>query len=423
MSPEPVIQVEGISKRYQIGVRRKHNRLLEQLADAVRTPFRRIRSFGRSSYRSQDSIWALKNVSFEVYPGEVLGLIGANGAGKSTLLKILSRITCPTEGQAVLRGRVGSLLEIGTGFHGELTGRENIYVSGAILGMQKEEIRRQFDAIVSFAGVEKYLDTPVKRYSSGMRVRLGFAVAAHLQPEILLIDEVLAVGDAEFQAKCLGRMDSIARGGRTILFVSHNLEAMQQLCPRSLLLEDGRLVEQGDTPDLVRAYLDSGADRGGHLDMQQDAPKANVHTAQWFSPSALRVLADDGSTTDRVRSDRPFTIEVEYELLRRVHHMQLTLEITTHQGERIAVIEDSSVQDRIDPGACVSRCHVPAGLFSRGVLRLGLDVREPRTKERYHCPALISVCIDTAVLDPSMNDRALIRPCCRWEFHQNSQVI
>src|SRR5712691_3252284 len=222
------IRVEGLGKRYRIGERERYRALRDTIADAIKAPLRRLRS-GRPSL-VDNTIWALRDVSLEVAPGEVFGVIGHNGAGKSTLLKILSRITAPSEGRAELRGRVGSLLEVGTGFHPELTGRENVYLNGAILGMRRSEVRRKFDDIVAFAEVEQFLDTPVKRYSSGMAVRLAFAVAAHLEPEILIVDEVLAVGDAAFQRKCLGKMESVGREGRTVLFVSHNMAAVTHLC-------------------------------------------------------------------------------------------------------------------------------------------------------------------------------------------------
>ena len=247
--PDAAIRVEGLSKRYRIGEGRSHKTLREALTGAFRAPFRRANRSGH------ETIWALKDVSFEVAPGEVVGVIGRNGAGKSTLLKILSRITEPTEGRIEIRGRVGSLLEVGTGFHSELTGRENIFLNGAILGMKRVEIERKFDEIVAFAEVEKFIDTPVKHYSSGMYLRLAFAVAAHLEPEILLVDEVLAVGDSEFQKKCLGKMGDVARGGRTVLFVSHNLPAVLSLCGHAHMLEAGRLVQSGPTASVVEGYL------------------------------------------------------------------------------------------------------------------------------------------------------------------------
>jgi lipopolysaccharide transport system ATP-binding protein len=250
----PVIRVKNLSKRYQLGAQEaRYQTFREALVNLASAPYRRWR-YPKERRSQRDTIWALKDVSFEIQPGDVVGIIGRNGAGKSTLLKILSRITEPTHGRAEIRGRVGSLLEIGTGFHPELTGRENIFLNGAILGMSRAEIRRNFDEIVAFAEVERFLDTPVKRYSSGMSVRLAFAVAAHLEPEILLVDEVLAVGDASFQKKCLGKMGGVAREGRTVFFVSHNMGAITHLCRKGILLEYGEIAFEGNARDAVEHY-------------------------------------------------------------------------------------------------------------------------------------------------------------------------
>jgi lipopolysaccharide transport system ATP-binding protein len=267
--PEAVITAEGLSKRYLVAHNagsQGHRRYLA-LRDVIGREIHNFTRKGLDMLRGRqvvpgneiEEFWALKDVSFEVKQGEVIGIIGRNGAGKSTLLKILSRITEPTEGRVAIKGRVASLLEVGTGFHPELTGRENVYLNGAILGMTRAEIQRKFDEIVAFAEVEKFLDTPVKRYSSGMYVRLAFAVAAHLEPEVLIVDEVLAVGDAEFQRKCMGKMDEVSRReGRTVLFVSHNLAAVRSLCTRAIMLRDGRLAKAGEPADVVQAYLEMG---------------------------------------------------------------------------------------------------------------------------------------------------------------------
>jgi len=250
---EPIIKVDGLSKRYRVGQGKRYGSLRESFVRKLKAPFRSL----TSSSSGESHFWALQNVEFEVNPGEIIGVIGSNGAGKSTLLKILSRITPPTTGRIELHGRVGSLLEVGTGFHPELTGRDNIYLSGAILGMRRAEIASKFDEIVDFAGIERFLDTPAKRYSSGMYVRLAFAVAAHLQPEIMLIDEVLAVGDAEFQKKCLGKMGDVARAGRTVVFISHNMAAVEALCDRCILLRGGTIVASGSTSDVIGGYIAS----------------------------------------------------------------------------------------------------------------------------------------------------------------------
>ena len=262
-----VIEVKDISKRYRIGLKEKlHDTFFGALASWITYPLsnlRRVQKLSKFSenVNSEDIIWALGGVSFEVKHGEVLGIIGKNGAGKSTLLKILCRITEPTSGYASLKGRVASLLEVGTGFHGELTGRENVYLNGTILGMTKREVDQKFDEIVDFSGIEKFIDTPVKRYSSGMNVRLAFAVAAHLEPEIMLIDEVLAVGDIEFQKKCLGKMGEISRGGKTIIFVSHNMSAVRNLCKRTILIDQGKLIYDDDSDTVINKYIGSSIDK------------------------------------------------------------------------------------------------------------------------------------------------------------------
>src|SRR6266571_4717136 len=256
------VKIEDLSKRYRIGgLHPGYMTFREALAGLMSAPFQKQRGNGLTA---SDTIWALKNLNLEIQEGELVGIIGRNGAGKSTLLKILSRITKPTKGRVEMKGRVGSLLEVGTGFHPDLTGRENIFLNGAILGMRKAEIERKFAEIVRFAEIEEFIDTPVKHYSSGMYVRLGFAVAAHMEPEILIVDEVLAVGDVQFQRKCLGKLDDVARSGRTVLFVSHNMAAIQRLCTSAILLHHGKLVRAGAVRSIVAAYL-GGEARGGFV--------------------------------------------------------------------------------------------------------------------------------------------------------------
>ncbi|HEX8135976.1 MAG TPA: ABC transporter ATP-binding protein [Pyrinomonadaceae bacterium] len=304
------VRCEGISKRYRLGQRESYRALRDVLTTAVATPFRRLRSGpqGALARRRADTFWALKDVSFEIREGEVVGIIGRNGAGKSTLLKILSRITRPTRGEAYVYGRVGSLLEVGTGFHPELTGRENIFLNGAILGMRHAEIKRKFDEIVAFANVERFIDTPVKHYSSGMYVRLAFGVSAHLEPEVLVIDEVLAVGDAEFQKKCLGKMDKVAQEGRTVIFVSHNMTYINQLCSRTILLADGQIARQGRTAEVVADYLSANAASGGERVWTDEA------TAPGNSKVRLRAvrIVSNGAVTGDVDIDKEVAVEVEF---------------------------------------------------------------------------------------------------------------
>lgn len=305
----PVISVNGLGKRYQIGaLQRRHDTLRDSVMANLSGPARWLRGAGTAA---DETIWALRDVSFDVQQGEVLGIIGRNGAGKSTLLKILSRITRPTEGFADLRGRVGSLLEVGTGFHPELTGRENIVLNGAILGMRRSEISRQFDAIVAFAEVEKFIDTPVKRYSSGMYVRLAFAVAAHLTSDILIIDEVLAVGDISFQRKCLGMMGSIAGQGRTILFVSHNMQAVRQICSRVCLIEDGHLAFDGAPAQAITRYF-------------------TARTTKAASAATTNVRDQSATTIDSLK----FTDHRGQEVgeIDRSEELWADLEFTTHQS-------------------------------------------------------------------------------------------
>ena len=278
---ETVVSVEGIGKCYRIGsVRDANPTLRDAVVNAAAAPFRRLRHRGASTGGRSELMWALRDVSFDVQAGDRVGIIGRNGAGKSTLLKVLTRITHPTEGRAELTGSVGSLLEVGTGFHPELTGRENIFMNGAILGMRRAEVRAKFDEIVAFSEIGKYIDTPVKRYSSGMYVRLAFAVAAHLEPDILIVDEVLAVGDLEFQKKCLGRMGDVANEGRTVLFVSHNMGAISTLCSRAVLLDAGRVVAVGPTSEVVGSTSRGGSMcRGACCGATQRMPRARSRSS------------------------------------------------------------------------------------------------------------------------------------------------
>ena len=328
------IKVEGIGKLYQLAHQSTlHTSFREALTSAALAPLRRFRQL-RGTDASMEDFWALRDVSFTVEPGEVVGIVGGNGAGKSTLLKILSRITEPTEGRAVLRGRIASLLEVGTGFHPELSGRENIFLNGAILGMKRREIVAKFDAIVAFAEVEKFLDTPVKRYSSGMYVRLAFAVAAHLEPEILIVDEVLAVGDAEFQKRCLGKMKEISEGGaRTVLFVSHNMAAVSALCSRALLLSHGSLKADGSPASVIQDYLIPAAvEVGGGADLLVAEGRARGMTPVF---KALRILGPSGEQAGALLPGDQVSIELSLALPRPLRAPRVGVGVNNARGDRI----------------------------------------------------------------------------------------
>jgi lipopolysaccharide transport system ATP-binding protein len=317
------IRVEDLGKCYRVNnaeERPYYNTLRDTLARIATAPVRRWRSGGHAGV--VEEFWALKDISFDVMQGEVVGIIGRNGAGKSTLLKILSRITKPTLGRAVLRGRVGSLLEVGTGFHQELTGRENIYMNGSVLGMTRQDIRRKFDEIVDFSGVERFLDTPVKRYSSGMQVRLAFSVAAHLDPEVLIVDEVLAVGDVEFQRKCLGKMHDVASCGRTVLFVSHNMSSLQQLCQRGIVLQGGRIVIDDEINGAVQGYLQI-LDEIAQRPLEENPSRTGSGDVRLVS---VRTRDENGDATDKLIAGRP--ISFEFELVRHVETSRVLLGFT-----------------------------------------------------------------------------------------------
>ena len=342
---DAAIRVEHLSKRYRIGAKQvAYKTLREGLAQVLtRRLFRRQETAHSSEADQEDIIWALKSVSFEIQKGEIIGIIGRNGAGKSTLLKILSRITEPTEGYAEVRGRVRSLLEVGTGFHPELTGRENIYLNGAILGMKKAELDKKFDEIVDFSGVEKFIDTTVKRYSSGMRVRLAFAVAAHLEPEVLLVDEVLAVGDAEFQKKCLGKMSDVAKEGRTVLLVSHNMGAIGRLCQRSILLDHGRMIAQGDSRTIIQDYLGSGIQKAAEIEYPND-PRKRAQIRR------VRLTNDLGCSTTELDRTRPFRIEIEVKAWQHVSGACVSFLLQTADGTSVC---DSCTLDTLGDFFCL----------------------------------------------------------------------
>ena len=367
------ITVENIGKQYRIGVRTAvHRTFRETIAAALSAPWRRLKTLsGRSN--GDDLIWSLRDVSFEIQPGEVVGIIGRNGAGKSTLLKILSRITEPTTGRAVIRGRVGSLLEVGTGFHPELTGRENIFLNGAILGMKRAEIRRKFDDIVAFSEITKFLDTPVKRYSSGMYVRLAFAVAAHLEPEILLVDEVLAVGDAAFQKKCLGKLGDVAKGGRTILFVSHNMSAIGRLCQRCLWLDEGRLVAAGESSDVIGRYMASAFPCEASRVFDNDASKA-------VQIRCAALTDHNGRPSLNLDQKHAFTVKVEIQANRSLEAVHLGAALDKMDGTPVCHTLSIDESDRwlaVEPRqSYTASVTFPGGLFNAGRYTISVGVAD-----------------------------------------------
>jgi len=415
MTTNIAIKVENLGKRYRmgqyVGSGAQYKTLRESLTNAVSAPFRRLRysklanpqshiltnttngtnQTNETRHRTPHSspfLWALRDVSFEVKRGEVLGVIGRNGAGKSTLLKILTRITEPTEGRAELHGRVGSLLEVGTGFHPELTGRENVYLSGAILGMLRKEIDRKFDEIVDFSGVEKYIDTPVKRYSSGMRVRLGFAVAAHLEPEILLIDEVLAVGDAEFQKKCLGKMGDVAKEGRTVLFVSHNMVAIRNLCPRTLLLDNGGLVSDTDTERAIVQYLDRNLAEGALVSCKELEGKVEGVINRNNPSIRLKEIAlvdQQGLPCNTFQSDEGVRVSVTYECLTVVIDLRVIVQIVDDENRPILTTQNVDDSDgerfyRREPGVYKSSCLIPPNTFGEKRFYVSVELVYPKVE-------------------------------------------
>jgi lipopolysaccharide transport system ATP-binding protein len=335
------IRAEGLSKRYQLALVRSRARYKTLQSDLLSLPARLLSRL-RGQAGPQQTFWALRDVSFDVRPGEVLGIIGSNGAGKSTLLKILSRITQPTTGQAEVYGRVGSLLEVGTGFHPELTGRENITLSGAVLGMSRRDVRRKFDEIVAFAGVEQFVDTAAKHYSSGMYLRLAFAVAAHLEPEILLVDEVLAVGDAEFQKKCLGKMGEVASDGRTILFVSHNMAAVQHLCGTAILLAQGQVVARGPAGEIIARYMAGAAEQA----RQALADRPDRQGSGVIRFTAMQLLDERRATLNALRCGEQAILRLWFDNRSRqaLTHLQLAVGIDNHLGERIAYLSSDMIQ-------------------------------------------------------------------------------
>lgn len=383
-----VIQVDNLSKHYRLGVLGG-----KRLVDDVRIKWAKLRGRpdpfakigvnpkGKSNGDGNDKadeIWAFKDVSFDVRQGEVLGIIGRNGAGKSTLLKVLSRVTAPTRGEVRVKGRIASLLEVGTGFHPELTGRENVFLNGAILGMTKSEIRSKFDEIIEFAEVAKFIDTPVKRYSSGMYVRLAFAVAAHLEPEILIVDEVLAVGDAEFQRKCLGKMGDVASQGRTVLFVSHNMAAVQTLCHRAILLREGRLAGQGEPAEMITEYLRAFTvkDQIFEWNSPETAPGDDI-----LKIKSIKIAPEDDSGDGMISMQDSINIETEFWSLNQDRTVRISYHLLNEQG--IIVLTTGSASNKYDAGVHKLSFKIPGGLLNSGFYQLKLSIVEKGSRATY----------------------------------------
>ena len=412
------IRAEKLSKQYRIGVPAARYQTLRELVSE---------RFSASALRQRkdaenNRIWAIRDVSFEVEQGQVLGVIGRNGAGKSTLLKVLSRVTHPTEGYAEIHGRVGSLLEVGTGFHPELTGRENIYLNGAILGMKRTEIEQKFDEIVAFSEVEKFIDTPVKRYSSGMYLRLAFAVAAHLEPEILVVDEVLAVGDAEFQRKCLGKMSDVARQGRTVLFVSHNMSAVLRLTEETLVIEKGQVVMRAPSAQAVDYYLSKGLSQEGQRVWAEDEIPVGANP---FRPHSIRTLNPAGVVSDTLRSVEPVTIEMEYFLDAAITGLRVGIYLLSTRGEFIFTSFDTDAIDQYEryavrpAGHYVSRCTIPANFLNEGRFVIGVNASAYRVKSYFHDEQALTFNVVAAGApgmqwpEPRMGS---IRPMLDWQI-------
>jgi len=426
------IRAEHLSKKYRIGAAQQkfqYGMLRDVLTDTFTAPVRWAKSLAHRSDNPQlpaqkNFIWALNDVSFDLEEGQVLGIVGRNGAGKSTLLKVLSRVTEPTIGTVSVRGRVGSLLEVGTGFHPELTGRENIFLNGAVLGMKRAEIDRKFDEIVDFSEVGQFIDTPVKRYSSGMYLRLAFAVAAHLEPEIIVVDEVLAVGDAEFQRKCLGKMGDVAQQGRTVLFVSHNMSAILRLTHEAIVLKKGQLIKRAPTQEAVDFYLSSGqAETGERLWGAEDIPAMSAP----FKPIALRVKDRSGKVVDTVRSTEPVTIEWEYQLDAPVTGLRVGMYLNTMRAEYVFTAFDTDDAKQFEQfgarqaGHYFSRCTIPADFFNEGRYSLGVNASSFAVRRYFMDDNALSFNVDITGAPgtqwPEVR-QGPVRPRLNWEIEK-----
>ena len=424
------ISVKNISKQYKIGAAQqkfKYGMFRDVIMDTLTTPvrlYRALRGQGMRGTSGISMIWALDDVSFDLEEGKVLGIVGRNGAGKSTLLKILSRVTEPTKGTVTVRGRVGSLLEVGTGFHPELTGRENIYMNGAILGMKRAEIDSKFDEIVDFSEVSQFIDTPVKRYSSGMYLRLAFAVAAHLEPEILVVDEVLAVGDADFQRKCLGKMGDVAQQGRTVLFVSHNMSAILRLTEEAIVLKKGQLIKRAPTHEAVDFYLSSGMAESGQRVWDVDEVPA---ASEPFRPVAIRIKDRSGNVINTIRSTEPVTVEWEYQINAPITGLRVGMYLSTMRGEYVFTTFDTDDAKQYEQfgarqaGRYISRCEIPADFFNEGRYSLGVNASTFGVKRYFMDENALSFNVDISGA-PGMQwaevRQGPVRPRLNWKIEK-----
>jgi lipopolysaccharide transport system ATP-binding protein len=419
-----IIRATNVAKQYRLGSsQNSFVTLRDTLAEAVRAPLKRLKSD-----RAEKTILALRDVSFEVAPGEVLGIIGRNGAGKSTLLKVLARITEPSSGRIEMHGRVASLLEVGTGFHPELTGLENIYLNGALLGMARSEIQSKFDEIVAFSEIEEFLDTPVKRYSTGMYLKLAFAVAAHLDPEILLVDEVLAVGDARFQRKCLDKMENVRQAGRTVIFVSHNMTAITRLCPRTILLENGSISFDGPSHQAVGLYLGSGTRTNAAREWKEieSAPGNEIVRLR-----AVRVRSQDGEIRESVDIRCPVAVEMEFELLQAVHVLVPNYHFIDQQGVCVFVAMECDAEWHRRPrpaGTFVSTAWIPGNFLSEGALIVaaGITTMEPLRVHFFERDLVAFHILDSMDGNSARGDYAgsipgMVRPLLNWTSKLVSQ--
>jgi lipopolysaccharide transport system ATP-binding protein len=423
------IEVRDLAKQYRIGAREPYKTLRESLVDLALGPARALARFAYRRRKEEPTIWALDGVSFDVAEGEVVGIIGRNGAGKSTLLKILSRITHPTRGEALLRGRVGALLEVGTGFHPELTGRENIFLMGAVLGMKRSDVLRRFDEIVQFAEVESFLDTPVKHYSSGMFMRLAFSVAGHLEPDILIVDEVLAVGDAAFQRKCLNRMETLGKQGRTVLFVSHDMPALTRLCSRAILLDGGRFVMDGPAHEVVAAYLRSGL---GTAAAREWPDLASAPGNDKVRLRAVRVRSSAGDIAVAVDIRRPVALELEFDVLLSGHRLVPNLHVFNEDGICAFVTSEVDSPWHLRPRTCgryVARVTVPGNFLAEGthIVTVLISTMDPVAVHVRERDAVAFQVVDSLDGDSARGDYGgpfpgVVRPLLKWETIVSPEV-